>query len=156
MCFQSTVPFKSVQSPTIAEAGVGALLACAETANKAPCVSSVKQLGVNVVVRFEVPGGDPRFHIVAPAHPRFGTSGLPKGKIGKSYAGQLNVSGGLAPLVWKITAGKLPPGLRLMVSTGHLTGKPTKAGRYAFTVQANDAESPPETARLAATITITS
>lgn len=51
----------------------------------------------------------------------------------------LSVSGGLAPYTWSISAGALPTGLSMNTSTGDITGTPTVAGAYAFTIRATDA-----------------
>jgi hypothetical protein len=47
--------------------------------------------------------------------------------------------GGVAPLVFSIVGGSLPPGLSLDPATGILSGIPTTAGTYAFTIQVTDA-----------------
>ncbi len=67
------------------------------------------------------------------------TAGLPSGTAGSGYASQLAATGGVAPLVWDVTAGFLPPGLNLNQSTGEISGIPTAAGSYAFTVTVTDA-----------------
>jgi hypothetical protein len=52
----------------------------------------------------------------------------------------LAASGGNLPYKWSLAPGSspLPPGLKLHRSTGVITGKPTEAGNYSFTVQAVD------------------
>ena len=55
-----------------------------------------------------------------------------------SYAGLPKVSGGASPYVWTISAGKLPDGLKINASTGKITGNPSKAGTFKFTVKAKD------------------
>jgi hypothetical protein len=58
-----------------------------------------------------------------------------------SYSATLSASGGgTAPKVWSVTAGQLPPGLTLS-SDGHITGTPTTAGTYSFTVTVSDGNS---------------
>ena len=47
-------------------------------------------------------------------------------------------SGGYPPYTWLRTAGSLPPGVSLFRG-GKITGKPTTAGTYTFTVEATDA-----------------
>lgn len=69
----------------------------------------------------------------------------PSGQIGVPYSDQLTVSGGTAPYVWSISAGSLPPGLTLNSSTGLLSGTPTTAGSYPFTVRIVDANGQSDT-----------
>jgi len=69
------------------------------------------------------------------------TSALPGGTVGVPYAESLLASGGTAPYVWTITAGSLPPGLALSPS-GAITGTPSGAGSFNFTVQVVDATAP--------------
>lgn len=62
---------------------------------------------------------------------------LPAGTVGTAYSVQLSVTGGTPPIVWAISAGSLPPGISL-TSDGAITGTPTKAGAYLFTVKLTD------------------
>ena len=58
---------------------------------------------------------------------------LPDGATGVAYNQTLTTTGGVAPYSYSITAGALPPGLALATS-GALTGLPTQAGTFNFTV----------------------
>jgi hypothetical protein len=51
------------------------------------------------------------------------------------------VVGGTEPFTWNVTAGSLPPGLTL-APDGTITGTPTQAGSFTFTVQARDSSTP--------------
>ena len=62
----------------------------------------------------------------------------PGGEVGVAYSDQLTVTGGTSPFTWSVSAGTLPPGLTLGASTGLLSGTPTTAGSYSFTVQVTD------------------
>ena len=62
----------------------------------------------------------------------------PGGEVGVSYSDQLTVTGGTSPFTWSVSSGSLPPGLTLDGSTGLLSGTPTTAGSYAFTVKVTD------------------
>jgi hypothetical protein len=87
--------------------------------------------------------------VVAPAPPLtvVTTSGsLPQGVVSSSYAStQLNATGGFQPYTsWIVVVpgtGTLPPGLSLSTS-GQITGTPTTAGTYPFTVQVTDSATP--------------
>ncbi|MBQ6735190.1 MAG: putative Ig domain-containing protein [Lachnospiraceae bacterium] len=63
------------------------------------------------------------------------TNLLPDGTAGTAYNQTLtsNIPASAMP-VWSITNGTLPPGLSLSSSTGAITGTPTAAGTYDFTV----------------------
>src|SRR5262249_13070050 len=57
-----------------------------------------------------------------------------------------NASGGIPPRTWTVVnPDRIPPGLALNSSTGVLSGTPTAAGVYTFTVQVSDAVSPQQT-----------
>lgn len=59
----------------------------------------------------------------------------PTAVSGQSYTFKVPVSGGLASKTFSLTAGSLPPGLSLNASSGDITGTPTLAGSYAFTIK---------------------
>jgi hypothetical protein len=74
------------------------------------------------------------------------TSSLPDGTVGTAYPTTTMVaSGGVAPEIWSITSGALPPGLKLDGNTGKFTGTPTVGGTYTFTVGVTDSEPTPVT-----------
>ena len=50
----------------------------------------------------------------------------------------LKVSGGTSPYTFTVSSGKLPAGLSLNSKTGKISGTPTKAGTYTFTIKAKD------------------
>ncbi|MBI2689814.1 MAG: putative Ig domain-containing protein [Acidobacteria bacterium] len=64
------------------------------------------------------------------------TATLPAAAVGVAYRQQVNLSGGREPYRWAVL-GTLPPGLTLS-QTGLVSGTPTSAGSYTFTVQASD------------------
>jgi YVTN family beta-propeller protein len=61
-------------------------------------------------------------------------------QIGQAYSGQVRINGGMMPMNWIITSGTLPPGLRL-TTQGVISGTPTSAGNYTFTVKVTDGNS---------------
>ncbi len=62
----------------------------------------------------------------------------PGGEVNTSYSDQLTMTGGTSPITWSVSTGTLPPGLTLNASTGLLSGTPTTAGTYSFTVKVTD------------------
>ncbi|HEX3873426.1 MAG TPA: Ig domain-containing protein [Solirubrobacteraceae bacterium] len=65
---------------------------------------------------------------------------MPDGTVGQAYDGGFFDGGGVAPYVWSISAGALPPGLKLNSTTSEITGTPTKAGTFAFTARVTGAK----------------
>ncbi len=63
---------------------------------------------------------------------------LPVATGGQAYRVQLSVQGGAAPYAFSVGAGTLPPGLVLSAS-GEVSGVPTAAGSYEFSLQVADA-----------------
>ena len=57
---------------------------------------------------------------------------------GVAYTQTFVASGGIAPYQYSLSAGTLPAGLTLDVSTGQLAGTPTQAGSFDFSVTATD------------------
>ncbi len=63
---------------------------------------------------------------------------VPSGIVGTAYnSTTITANGGVAPYTFSVVAGVLPPGLSLS-SGGLLSGNPTGAGIYNFTIQATD------------------
>ena len=63
---------------------------------------------------------------------------LPNGKVGKAYHATITATGGQYPIyTFAFVSGTLPDGLALN-SHGKITGTPTKAGTFHFTVSVND------------------
>jgi hypothetical protein len=64
----------------------------------------------------------------------------PAGTAGAAYTNTLTAAGGLTPYTWSVSAGSLPPGLQLGAASGTISGTPTVAGTFSFTVQVSDAD----------------
>ena len=69
------------------------------------------------------------------------------------YGYYFNASGGSPPFNWAVTSGALPDGLTL-ASDGTLSGTPTAAGSFAFTVTATDSARPSASGSQPFTVTI--
>jgi hypothetical protein len=66
------------------------------------------------------------------------TAPFHNGEVGVAYAAVgLSATGGVQPYTWSISDGALPPGLTI-ASGGTVSGTPTSAGTFAFTVQVAD------------------
>ncbi len=87
------------------------------------------------------------------------TLSLPAGAPGVAYSAQLQAAGGVTPYSWSVLSGNFPPGLVLDSGTGALSGAPSAAGSFTFTVQVQDAASTTAartyTVRFAAPLSIT-
>jgi hypothetical protein len=62
----------------------------------------------------------------------------PGGEVGVVYTTTFTVTGGTSPFTWSVSSGTVPPGLTLNASTGVLSGTPTSAGTFTFTVKVTD------------------
>jgi Putative Ig domain len=81
------------------------------------------------------------------------TETLSNGTVGEFYCcGNLFASGGVQPYTWSVVSGALPPGLELPKDENTISGTPTTAGTFTFTVQVTDERD--TTAEKAFTITI--
>jgi hypothetical protein len=77
---------------------------------------------------------------------------LSPGVPSAAYSESLVAIGGTPPYIWSISAGALPPGVRLDPATGALAGTPSASGSYDFTATVTDSAN--VTAQKAFTIVI--
>ena len=73
------------------------------------------------------------------------------GNVGTAYGAAISVSGGLAPFTWSLASGTLPPGVTLGTTATTafttLSGTPTTAGPYHFSVKVVDKNGATTTAK---------
>ncbi len=81
----------------------------------------------------------------APADLAITTTSLPNGDVSTAYSATLAGTGGVAPYTWAVASGSLPTGLQLNSATGNISGTPTSAGTYNFSVQLADSQTPADT-----------
>ena len=62
----------------------------------------------------------------------------PVGTVALSYTHTFPAGSGDPPYTFSIASGTLPPGLSLNASTGIVSGIPTSAGTFAFTIEVTD------------------
>ncbi|MBL0157841.1 MAG: putative Ig domain-containing protein [Bryobacterales bacterium] len=81
-----------------------------------------------------------RYSIVVAEGPSIQIDGtVPDGVVGVSYAARFTPKGGRAPFRWSVN-GQLPTGLNLGAADGSITGVPTAAGVFNFTLRLEDAD----------------
>jgi len=79
---------------------------------------------------------------------------LPNGTVDTSYpATTLTAAGGTSPYSWSVVSRALPPGL-VLSGDGIITGIPSVAGTFVFTISVSDSSSPAQTASKTLTIVI--
>jgi hypothetical protein len=77
---------------------------------------------------------------IQPAEPLVVTTEtLSNGTVGEFYCcGNLFAIGGIPGYTWSVVSGELPPGLELPRRENTISGTPTTAGTFTFTVQVTD------------------
>ena len=81
------------------------------------------------------------------------TTSLPNGTKSVAYTESLAASGGKSPYSWSLSSGSLPTGLALS-SSGTISGTPTVAGSFPFTVTVKDSASAAASANLSINVVI--
>jgi hypothetical protein len=77
--------------------------------------------------------------VLPPEAPTITTEALSGGTVGEFYCcGDLLASGGVQPSTWSVVAGALPAGLELPRRENTISGTPTTAGTFTFTVRVTD------------------
>ncbi|CAG0965474.1 hypothetical protein PLCT2_01009 [Planctomycetaceae bacterium] len=88
------------------------------------------------------------------------TTTLPNGVIGAAYSGTITAQNGTGPYTWSLASGTLPTGLTLNTAatglTTSITGTPTAAGVFTFTVQVADSAAATDTQLFNVTVTSSS
>jgi hypothetical protein len=80
------------------------------------------------------------------------SSTLPAAFVGTAYNAPMSVSGGFAPYFFTLSGGALPAGLSLSASTGTISGTPSAAGTFSFSVTVADPVGGQATAPLQITV----
>ncbi|WP_158225473.1 putative Ig domain-containing protein [Rhizobium sp. 11515TR] len=75
---------------------------------------------------------------VSPPTITLGPATLTSGTVGTAYSQTVSASGGTSSYTYAVTTGALPTGLSLSATTGVISGTPTAAGSFTFTVTATD------------------
>ena len=81
------------------------------------------------------------------------TDSLPAGELAVGYGWDLTASGGRTLYHWSLESGSLPDGLTLN-GRGEISGMPTMAGTFAFTVRVSDSTVPQQIATKELSITV--
>jgi len=112
-----------------------------------PSVAGTFNFTITATDANSCPGSRPYSIVIAgaPACPviTVNPATLPPGVIGTAYSQTISATGGTAPYTFTVSSGSLPNGLTLEATTGIISGTPTTAGQFSFTIKATDANSCP-------------
>lgn len=64
------------------------------------------------------------------------------GVVNQAFDHFLSPTGGTLPYTFRVNVGSLAPGLQINANTGEISGKPTSAGFYQFTIRVSDSTAP--------------
>jgi len=95
-----------------------------------------------IVTSIDFPKNFATVTITVEPPPTITTTTLTNPTLNTAYSATVTATGGLLPLSWAVTSGALPPGLSLASSKTNsvqITGKPTAAGGFTFTITVTDA-----------------
>jgi YD repeat-containing protein len=76
--------------------------------------------------------------LTTPGELAVATTSISDGLVGSEQNPKIKVSGGVYPYTYSLVSGKLPPGVLLDTATGNLSGTPTSAGSFTFTIRVRD------------------
>jgi hypothetical protein len=93
---------------------------------------------VDTAGRVETPPISYTWNIIDTSIPHISTPSLPDGTMAVPYNQTLTAYGGAGSYSWYISGGSLPNGLGLDYYSGTISGTPTLAGTYNFTVYVED------------------
>jgi predicted hotdog family 3-hydroxylacyl-ACP dehydratase len=80
--------------------------------------------------------------IIAPATLTLVATASATTQVGQAYSQTNAASGGTTPYTYSVSAGTLPAGTTLNTSSGTVSGTPTAAGAFSYTIKATDSGSP--------------
>ena len=89
---------------------------------------------------------------VAPAPLDITSTSLPDGTANAAYSATLEATGGTPSYSWAVTAGILPAGLSLNMSTGEISGTPTTVETQTFTATVTDDDAGTDSQQLSITV----
>lgn len=94
---------------------------------------------------------DQELSIVIAAQLTITTTTLPTGTVSALYSAQLQSAGGIGTVTWRLVSGSIPPGLTIS-QAGVISGVPTTADTFAFTIGASDTAGRTDSQALSITI----
>jgi len=126
------VRFESVRGKWSPAAGAALLLAA--SACSPQCGVATRTSSTPLAVTSTAPSPSP-----SPTAPlQIAAATFHPGEVGAAYlAVPLAASGGAQPYGWRVASGALPDGLTL-ASDGSVSGSPTSAGQFSFTIEVSD------------------
>ena len=110
-------------------------------------------LAILVCVFLGACGGGGRTPPPPPGAPVITSTVLPQASVNVPYSFYVQAQGGTGTYSWSISSGSLPPGLTFNSMTAQISGTPTTAGSYMFTVKVTDGASMSGTAQLTLMVT---